>query len=277
MALFDGWENDIVLVSTVESELYALDLHNARLLWRNSADTLDGTIQEITIGYDGRAYGINNNGWLYVLDPYSGEIIARIDIGEFEGIKLVPTVTEIAIYLAGENNLRAYDLSTYDLAWIAETRGLVTTPIVAAEPWSVLLAGTENGYLQAFSMLTGEIVWEEFIGRSITGLAYDWENIYITAEEGLIVVWDGWSEEVTWTLDLETIINSGPVALGGYFYIGTENNQVRIFDVNSREEIEGIYYDDLLSYTPIPLGGWFFLRNDYAVAAFGPGELPSDE
>ncbi|MFQ5616056.1 MAG: protein kinase [Anaerolineales bacterium] len=276
------WDEELlVLVPTRDGALYGLNLWDVRLAWRIGPEDLGETVVTgITLGYDDVAYAVTERGLLHAIDPFAGEIFASLDLSGEDNFYRPPTVTNVAIYLVGEfNRVYAIDKAQNDIAWSTETAGRVTTPAVAGDSWGFILTGTEEGWVQAFSMLTGAPVWEAHVDGPVTGMTHDWSGLYVTTEAGSVYAFDGETGETWWYLNLGAPIIVGPLTDGRLILVGTSKGTLHYLEIETGEENPDhvISALDEIQFSPTPVGGWLFLRTEAGVYGFAPSEIATDE
>jgi len=273
-AIYAAEENMVILVPTDDGELYGLSLADARLIWRIGAGDLGAPISSgLGMGYDGAAYGVTHSGWLHALDPFIGEAFLSLELGEDDSFWQPPTATNSAIFLSGEHHtVYAIDPAVHDLAWVAGTVGQPTTPPALGEAWGVVLVGTDEGRVHAFSMMTGKEVWRGEADSAIVGLACDGGGVYATSANGSLHAWYGWNGEEAWRLSMDSAIGVGPITNGKYVIVGTEAGNVRYFETENGEENTDfmLALGEPIVYSLAPVGGWLFVRTDHAIYGFGP-------
>jgi len=266
--------NMLVFAATEDGALYGLALDDRRLIWHIGAGDLVGALSGgVNVGFDGAVYAATDSGILHIIDPLVGEVNFSLDLSENDSFSQPPIATNVAIFLSGEQHtVCAIDRTAGDIAWTAETLGRPTTPPVVGEAWGVVLVGTDEGRVHAFSMITGKAAWQGESDSAIVGLAYDGARVYAASASGLIHAWDGWNGEEAWRLSMDSAVGVGPVTNGKYVMVGTEAGDVRYIETESGEENPQLMLalGEPIVYSLAPAGGWLFVRTDRAIYGFGP-------
>lgn len=258
-----------LFVLTEEGELYTFNLIDGRLLWHISAEEIQGTIREgITVGDDGMLYAATDRGWLYVLDPWEGEISWALELSEQEEALSRPTVINLAIFIAGKTGtLYAIDAISQEIAWSTQTIGEPSMAPVTEEGWNIVFIGTEEGWVQAFSIITGNLVWQDDVGDAVADIAVDWDRAYAITIEGNLTAWAASPGEEIGTYAFE----SAPNALftnGEMLLVSTQEGELRYLDVERAEEEEPLELDEALIGTPTFIGQSLFVRTKEAIYEF---------
>lgn len=262
-ALFLG-EANLVLVATDTGELVALNLADGSEAWRVGNDIIQGLIYSgVTVNTDGVIYAVTDTGWFHAIDAYTGTVYWTFHTGLADGFIHHPTVGSIGFYLAGVNQaLYAYYAETLELAWIAETLGIATTPPLVVENLGLVLAGTDQGWINAFAADTGGRAAALQVSSSVVGLATDGNMIYATVTDGNVYAWDGFSSEPIWVLNSGAPLHVAPLTDGTIVVVGTEAGDILFIEAATGLEIVEyrLSLGDPILFTPTPAGRWLFVR-----------------
>lgn len=267
-------ESLIVFFPTADGALYALNVSDASLLWRMGRDQLQGIIGGLTLDYTSPLLALTDTGYLYAIDPWNGEIyqtVAQPDIT----FNQPPTINNAAFFVAGEpRHISAIERVTETIAWQNDLHGEPSTPVLGDEGWGFVVVGTADGWLHAFSSLTGKSVWKFDLGSPIRSIAADWSHVYAASSAGKIYAWNAWENELAWQIDLETNISADLMVDGEKLMVGTETGDIVYLNIDDGEIEETFtrYVDGaVLSLLPID-DGWLFVQTPYNIYAFAPKE-----
>ena len=225
----------------------ALDLETGATLWERSLGD-DGdwlaTIYSVPIVSGSRViYGVYSG--LHVLDRTTGATIWSRATDDRETYRS-PAVAGGVIYGAGDTFgsqlLRAFDLDSGAELWSAPYP-LGNSNSAPAVSESLILIGSGNGHLEAFSRTDGHSVWSREVGPPIAcGRPYArdvstvtssplvaGEHAYVGADDGVlraVRVADG---SVAWSTQLGAPIRSSPAASGNVLFIATTDGTLFAF------------------------------------------------
>ncbi len=116
------------------------------------------------------------SGWMYLLDPGTGEKIWETKVGAgggLGGIAFGSATDGERIFCAigaGEGNTTALDAKTGKILWQTWTvTGVNRAPVILAGPRDdlVVFEGSTDGVLRAYDAKDGRILWEDRLGRGI--------------------------------------------------------------------------------------------------------------
>jgi outer membrane protein assembly factor BamB len=263
----------LIIVAVDTSELVALDLTTGNLLWSYTSDKLLGTVYNgVTVGSDGVIYVVTDTGWLHALDPGSGTFYWSVDLAVGDNFYYPPAISGGNLYFAGANQaLYIFDVANFVARRLGETVGVPTQVLMTVEGLWLLVAATDQGWVHAYALDTGEWRGALLVSSTVAGLATDGARIYIAATDGNIYGWDGYSTEPTWVVNVGVSLSSAPLTDGSALLVGTHNGELLYLDPASGVEVQErrIALGDPVLYTPAPAGGWLFVRGS-TVYGVGP-------
>ncbi|HHJ06121.1 MAG TPA: hypothetical protein ENK24_01320, partial [Anaerolineae bacterium] len=267
-------ETAVVILPTVDGALYALGLSDARLMWRIDPESLDGVIQSIYISSDDNIIALTDTGQLYLIQPLSGEIYGALSLGEDYASAYPATLSDTAVFFAAESRkVYALEIVTESIAWESDLNGYPAAPPLGDGGWGYVVAGTEAGWVHAFSSLTGKTVWKFQLDGPIAGLAADWGKIYALTGNGVLYAWDAWEQKLLWKVELDVSVTAGPVTNGDYILLATEEGEILTLSAESGEiQPERTLSTDDPVFSLMPTGNWLFARSDNAIYAFASDE-----
>ncbi len=265
-------ESLIAFFSTTDGALYALNVSDASLLWRMGDDSLQGVIGGLQLDYTSPLYALTDSGLLHFIDPQAGEIdetAVSLDVA----FNQPPSGSNPALFLVGQpNNIYAIERATKSIAWQHDLHGEPATPVLSDGGWGFVVVGTADGWLHAFSSLTGKSVWKFDLGNRVRSLATDWEYIFAASSAGKIYAWDAWENSLAWQIELENNITAELMIDEQNLMIGTNAGEILYISTRTGkiDEMRTRHVDDVvLNLLPID-DGWLFVRTPDSVFAFAP-------
>ncbi len=275
---FPGDGTALAFAPTEDGQVYALNLVTNEYAWLVDSASLLGVVRGLTLA-DGWLYVATDTGWVHALNPYTGELAGSIDLTSLDRFTVPPAVYGVLLFLAGEEQwVYAIDLTTALFYWAepAETQGRPTTPPMVMASWNQVVVGTEAGWVQAFSMDDGALLWEQRTSGKVVGLATDGVRVYAAATTDIsgdvyAYVWDSVTANLQWSVNTESILSAAPLTDGGVVLVSTLGGEVRYLDAASGTELteRRLYFFDPLYFPPAPAGGWLFVRGSN-LYALGP-------
>ena len=163
-----------------QAEPGASDIYtNERLAGDDEGPDLDfGSSTILFGGADGNRWlaAGQKSGWMYLLDPGTGEKIWETKVGAgggLGGIEFGSATDGERIFCAigaGEGNTTALDAKTGKILWQTWTvTGVNRAPVILAGPRDdlVVFEGSTDGVLRAYDAKDGRILWEDRLGKGI--------------------------------------------------------------------------------------------------------------
>jgi outer membrane protein assembly factor BamB/predicted Ser/Thr protein kinase len=273
LALLDA-EQFRLFAATEDQQLYALDGYDMTLYWRiGGASEQDAVIQQ-TAGPDGVLYAAIADGQLVGIDD-QGEIVFVLTL-EDKAILVQPiAVTATGIYgITNQYALVVVDPRSGQLVWQQTLNDRPTTPALPLEDFGVVVAGLENGQIQGMSVLSGEPRWQQSLGNSITGFAYDYEHLFVATSSGMLYALNPDDGTVFWQQSSGDALLFAPIALEKRILTLSEVGRMQLFDAETGQELEEMALDLNLEPTqpPVMLGGWLFVQDADGLWAYGPAQ-----
>jgi len=265
-------ESLIAFFPTTDGALYALNVSDASLLWRMGNDSLQGVIGGLLLDYTSPLYALTDSGLLHVIDPWEGEIYQSTE--KFNTtFNQPPSGSNPALFLVGQpNNIYAIERVTESIAWQSNLHGEPATPVLGDGGWGFVTVGTADGWLYAFSSLTGKIVWEFDLDSRVRSIASDGEYIYVASDVGKIYAWNAWENSLAWQSELENGVSAELNIDGTHLMVGTDAGEIIYLSVETGkiDDSRTRYVDDsVLNLLPVD-DGWLFVRTPDSVFAFAP-------
>jgi len=238
---------------TGENGILALDADSGDILWKYN--TL-GEVMPTPAYYDGAVYITTGDRHLYKLDPDTGELYNKADIGSVVSMS-APNITDETLFVGGgapkPYTFSAYDLTNDAFKWQTEFpevyAGLDDVPPAVSENIVVTTAlekaaDGENPehFMYAMDTESGEIIWKESLGvgemvpnnKSGAPIIYE-GNIYVGSPiTKTFYAYDLKSGEKLWEFENE-VMKAPPVAQDGTVYFSNTKGFVYALDAETGE------------------------------------------
>ena len=194
---------DVLIVSSHWSAIYAHDIHTGKLLWSRADDGL--RFRDGVVSYKDGSLWVAERGKLHQLDLRSGKTIRSYPTNMQNSGTSAPIVLDSMIIVAGSHpGVAAFDRKTGGKIWEFEVgKSLLYTPSYfcdgqqSVESTPVLINdkivfGAMDGGLYVLDMLTGKLLWKTNLGAPIlTTVAVSVNRIYICDFAGNIYCFQG--------------------------------------------------------------------------------------
>lgn len=266
-----------LLVALESGGVAGLEASGGELVWQRSADELNGAVNGVTVA-NGHAYAATSTGWLNRLNPVAGEVFGY-DLSAVDGFFGAPALAEGVAYLTGSRQaVYAVNVESGEVLWTGEVRGSPSTPPSVSLGSGRLFVGTEDGYVHALWLDSGNPAWPPRRASSrIAGLAHDDERVYAVAEEGQVYAWWIATGELAWAVNLDAPLFAAPLTDGNLLAVGVpysegkSDGNLRFLRVSDGVEETSLRLTphDGGYHPPAPAGGWLFVPG-WAMYAFGP-------
>lgn len=224
-------EGHVNLPSPYAPSFVCLDKNTGELIWENNApgeNVLHGQWSNPSYGVIGgkaQVFFPGGDGWLYSLDPKTGEIIWKFNCN--------PPGTVWELGGSGtKNNLIACPVVYDDKVFIA----------VGQDPEH----GEGPGHLYAIdATMTGDVtdkavVWhlgDQDFNRTISTVAIYEGLLYVSDLSGFVYCLDVKTGEKYWTYDTFAAIWGSPIIIGDKLYIGDEDGDIAVLKTGKEMEL----------------------------------------
>ncbi|WP_245745378.1 PQQ-binding-like beta-propeller repeat protein [Lentibacillus persicus] len=238
---------------TGENGVIALDAETGEKLW---TFTTEGEVMPTPAYYEDALYIATGDKHLYKLDPETGELLHKAEIGSTVSMSS-PNITDETLYMGGSGPLPytfyAYDVKKDVFKWQMEFpdvfAGLDDVPPAVANNTVVTTAVTGDidspeHWLYALNAETGEILWEESLGtgafvrnnKSGAPIIYDDKVLVGSPITQTFYAYDLESGEKLWEFENE-VIKAPPAAQDGIVYFSNKEGMVYALDTETGEVI----------------------------------------
>lgn len=257
--LYVGYGNrffqDNGIRGTGDNGVLALDADTGDILW--NFRTL-GEVMPTPAYYEEAVYIATGDRHLYKLDPDTGELFHKANIGSTVSMS-APNITGDTLYVGGgaptPYTFSAFDLESDEFKWQAEFpeayAGLDDVPPAVSDGIVVTTAleKAEDGenpehFMYAMNTDTGEVIWKESLGsgemvpnnKSGAPMIYE-GNIYVGSPiTKAFYAYNLKSGEKLWEFQNE-IMKAPPVAQDGVVYFSNTKGFVYALDAETGEEL----------------------------------------
>jgi outer membrane protein assembly factor BamB len=257
-------EGHLNIPSQIAPSFVAFNKNTGELLWEYTVleRVLHGQWSSPSAGIiDGKAQVIfpGGDGWVYALEPQSGELIWRFNCNPSS--------------------------STWELGGYGTKNNIIATPVFVDGKVYVGVGqdpehGTGAGHLYCIdSTGRGDVtsthkVWHrgnEDFGRTMSTVAVTDGLVYAADLSGMFYCLDAETGALQWTHDLKSALWGSPMWVDGKVYIGDENKNITIFSHGRHKHIINIVKMDGAVYTtPVAANGVLYIATKsrlYAVEA----------
>jgi len=225
------------------------------------------------ISPDGILYLATDTGLLHAIDPATGGVLATADLTGIDGFYFPPAVGGRTLALVGaQRTLTVVDRATLVPQWTATLGSDPSVPPVLLEGTDQVWSGTYDGVVEAWSLSTGELLWQFGAPSGIAGLSSDGGLVYVACGVGEVVALDPATGAVVWETHAEAQLASRPMSDGTAVALATLAGQVRFLEAATGTEVADRRLDlaDPIGVNPAPAGGWLFVSGASGMYAFGP-------
>jgi outer membrane protein assembly factor BamB len=145
-----------VFVPAGEQGLFALNKHDGQPVWN-----FDGAAFNAAPAYDpetGYLYAGSDNGFLYKIDPLSGDIAGEYHGGSVLDKALLATGRHVyAVSMDG--GLHKVDMETMTAAWVYSAAASASTPAAYSSRYGLIIYGTSDLQVHAVGVADGSTRW----------------------------------------------------------------------------------------------------------------------
>ena len=270
-----GYNESLQLyAATADNQLYAFDGYDLRLLWRLGADALDEEkIIHQAVGEDGVLVVATDSGRIMSVDA-TGDVRFTLTLDDNAELTQPPSITPAGIYgVTDSATLIAIDANTGAIVWQAPLNAPPTTPALPMEAYGVAAVGDESGMVQAQAILSGETRWQRQLDGSVTGLAYNEDELVVSTDAGQLYALSPENGEIRWRRTVSGSLLAPIITLDQVLALSQDG----VLNVYASEDGAPwppgpIHLGVHPAWPPMLLGGWLVVQDQTSVWAFGPQE-----
>lgn len=239
---------------TGDNGVLALDAETGEIVWEFETE---GEVMPTPAYYDDALYITTGDRHIYKLDPDSGELLHKAEIGSVVSMS-APNITDDTLYVGGSGPMpyefSAYNLTDDEFIWQTEfpdvVAGLDDVPPAVSDN-IVVTTAVEGSYedpehfMYAMDTATGEMLWKESFGtgdmvknnKSGAPIIYE-GNIYVGSPiTKTFYAYDLKTGEKQWEFENE-VMKAPPVAQDGIVYFGNTKGFLYALDAETGELLD---------------------------------------
>lgn len=243
--------DDLVYMGAYDSKVYAVDKEDGSCQWL--FDTEDWIVGGLVLA-DEQLYVPSTDGYLYVLDPATGDEIDRRMVGD---VWSAPLLTEEGDLYVGTMDGQLWKFTTggdqLEEAWDKPFKintGILTNPVLAAGDTVVI--GGIGEKLYGIDAASGEEKWSFAGDNWFWGEpAVDGSTIYATSLGKQVYAIDATSGDEMWSHETESPIRGGAVAAVGTVVAVDDSGIVNLLDAETGDLVQSVELDRSVYATPL--------------------------
>jgi outer membrane protein assembly factor BamB len=264
---WEGWDyllpspslsEGTVLVGSGDGHLYALDLHDGRVLWRFRTE---GRVRSTPVVHEGVAYVGSGDGVVYGVSVEDGREVWRfetagigMDARDFgfdrTQIQSSPAIADGTLYVGSRDaSLYAVDLAGRRPRWTFEegTAWVVASPVVRGT--RVFSGRSSAGTVRALDRATGEERWAvETGGLVFASPVGGGGTVYVASESGTVLALNATDGTERWRYRLGAGSVSTPAVWQGRLYVGSDDGFLYALEAaEGPQPRAAIYWDDAMA------------------------------
>lgn len=202
-----------------------------------------------------------------VREPMTGEEHSRISL-DAPVLKVPPVASTRGLYLATKGpRLQCVDGAAEKRVWSVDPEGEPRCLALSAD--DVLVVGCENGNVAAFSIFSGEKVWENTnsLPSAVMGLACPESSCVAACEDGGLAAYD-YRGELTWHINLGEEPAGPPLSDGTLILVGLPSGFLVCLDASTGQEKWRVELGQACTGGPISVSDWVYVPLEKGVKAF---------
>lgn len=216
---------DLLLVTSFDSQLYAFDRRSGEKLWTFGVGA--AIVDSVTV-FDGVAYFGSSDHRVYALDLETQQPAWPAPFETGNWVWSAPAVDQERVYVGSmDHYVYALERTNGREIWRTDVNGSVPGRVTLAD--GLLFAGSLDRRLYALNKETGEIVWRtEPLGGWVWGEALVHEGyVYFGSLNGQVHALRVADGTYRWgPVTLQGALRAGPALFGDRLVVGTEEGRV---------------------------------------------------
>lgn len=191
---------------------------HASIQWNTSTGNNSNDFISKGVIVDDILYETTSNGVLLAISLFTGDILYTVDIG------LNPTKP---VYKDGKLFIgSSKGLEVFDLAWkahgVKEIGRVVSPPVIDDKK---IYVGNIDGYLYAIDIVSGEILWNRYIGGEIETAGLYKDSLIVAAGKTCYAI-DRNNSDIIWSFNTNGVITSQPSIYDNMIYFGSWDTNI---------------------------------------------------
>ena len=209
----------VAYVTTFRGMLWALDMRNARILWRFYLGHDEQDSSPTIVGRDLVVH--SKGGTVFVFDRATARLRWRYRVGSY--IESTPIVRDGVDYFGTwGGDVYALDLHRHRVRWVYSSGAKITAG--AALDGGTLYIGDYAGHVLALSAATGRVRWSRSVGGRVYGTpAVARGRVFVPSSDGDSLSAFSTTGRFLWAYHTGAYVYSSPAVWGGRVYFGSYN------------------------------------------------------
>lgn len=200
-------------------------------------------------------YAPNNDGYLYVVDLTSGDLLWSLEIGGGGHLWSAPTSDGSTLYVSSlDHFVYAIDLQSHKIIWKTDLGGSVTgSPTVSADG-TMVFVGSFASKVFALNAVNGNILWQTDAKGWVWGSpTVSGDALYAADIQGQLYSLDAATGKIVWSVKPGDTITGSPSVSGDQIIVTTEAGTAYALDSQGKNVWNAVVTGKI--YTPAIQGG----------------------
>ncbi len=268
-------DSSAVYLSGQDGYMYALNLETGSEKWRTGLGYHIFT--DACVFCDSLVLAGNSMGSIAALSRETGDLIWS---DTMDGLLLGPAVSDsTAVFSTEAGAVGAWNLSGSTL-W---SRGFSSQPSAPSIESGVVYLGFSSGKILAFSLQTGETIWETALegvqGRTVVSRPAVYRDSVLVAGtcDGRVFCLEVSSGTLLWETQLENWVSLTPAVCDTIVYASCDDGKLHLLSLNTGLAVDEIETGSYSGTPPILSGGVLYTGNSAGVFTAVSGTVPAAE
>ncbi len=272
-------DSTTVYFSGQDGYMYALNIETGSERWK--AGLGYHIFTDACVFCDSLVLAGNSMGSIAALNRRTGDVVWN---DTMDGLLLGPALSDsIAVFSSEAGAVGAWDIAGNTL-W---SRSFSSQPSAPSIKSNVVFIGFSTGKVLAFSLLTGETLWETALegvrGRTVVSRpALVGDSLLVAGTcDGRVFCLDTGSGELLWQTEFENWVSVTPAVCDTIVYASCDDNRIHLLSLNTGFPIDAIETGSYSGTPPLIMGGVLFTGNsagDFtAITGAVPGNSEEEE
>lgn len=272
-------DSTTVYFSGQDGYMYALNIETGSERWK--AGLGYHIFTDACVFCDSLVLAGNSMGSIAALNRRTGDVVWN---DTMDGLLLGPALSDsIAVFSSEAGAVGAWDIAGNTL-W---SRSFSSQPSAPSIKSNVVFIGFSTGKVLAFSLLTGETLWETSLGgirgRTVVSRpALVGDSLLVAGTcDGRVFCLDTGSGELLWQTEFENWVSVTPAICDTIVYASCDDSRIHLLSLNTGFPIDAIETGSYSGTSPLIMGGVLFTGNsagDFtAITGAVPGNSEEEE
>jgi outer membrane protein assembly factor BamB len=255
-----------------KDNLYALDLHHKRVLWRKKI----GVVSASPLLWEDRIYVGSGTGILWALDKTTGQTVWQFGVQNsiFStplGLEDFPMAEEdsastnpkekVVCFGSIGGYLYALKAQNGELIWKFQAKGgIYSTP---AADKGMIFFGSMDSYLYALKVKDGSLAWKfKTDGAIYSSPAVTDSIVYIGSNDYCMYAVKTSTGELVWKFKTEDLVHSSPIVIGDKLFFGSFDGNFYVLNRFTGELLWKYQTDGMISASPAYYDGKIYIGSE---------------